>query len=89
MIDRLNANRPLIDAGMSSSGQPKSARAASNKDEDVSVHVNYASLIEKAVHEPENDAQRVQEARELLRSGRLESPENIRQAAENILRYGV
>lgn len=88
MIDKLNANRPLIDSGMSS-GQTKSARAFKGKDEDVSVHVNYASLIEKAVHEPENDARRVQEARELLLSGRLESPENIRQAAENILRYGI
>ncbi len=88
MIENINANQPLIDSGMSS-GQPNSARALPNKDEDVSVQVNYASLIEKAMQEPEGDAQRVQKARELLLSGQLESAENIRQAAENIVKYGI
>ncbi|UCF15707.1 MAG: hypothetical protein JSW59_20115 [Phycisphaerales bacterium] len=55
----------------------------------MSVHVNYASLIEKAVQEPEKAAQRVQKARELFLSGKLESPENINEAAKNILKYGI
>jgi len=88
MIEKMDTSQPLIDSGMPS-GQPNSARALANKDEDVSVHVNYASLIEKAVQEPESDAQRVQTARELLLSGRLERPENIRRAAENIVKYGI
>ena len=88
MIEKIDASRPLIDSGMPS-GQPNSARALPNKDEDVSVHVNYASLIEKAVQQPEDDAQRVQAARELLLSGQLDRPENIRQAAENIVKYGI
>lgn len=88
MIDKINASQSLFDSGKAS-GQPSSARAIPDKDEDVSVQVNYASLIEKAVQEPENDAQRVQKARELLLSGKLESPENIGQAAENIVKYGI
>ena len=88
MIEKLDTGQPLIDSGMPS-GQPNAARALPNKDEDVSLHVNYASLIEKAVQEPEDDAQRVQTARELLLSGQLERPENIRQAAENIVDYGI
>ncbi len=88
MIEKIDTNQPLIDSSLSS-GQPKSARALRDKDEDVSVQVDYASLIEKAVQEPQNDAQRVQKARELLLSGQLESPENIRQAAENIVKYGI
>ncbi len=88
MIEKINTNQPLIDSGMSS-GQPNSARALPDKDEDVSVQVNYASLIEKALQEPESDAQRVHKARELLLSGQLESPESIRQAAENIVKYGI
>ena len=88
MIEKINTNQPLIDSGMSF-GQPNSARALPDKDEDVSVQVNYASLIEKAMQEPENDAQRVHKARELLLSGKLESTENIRQAAENIVKYGI
>ena len=88
MIEKLDASQSLFDSGVPS-GQPNSARALPNKDEDVSVHVNYASLIEKAVQEPENAAQRVHKARELLLSGKLESPENIGQAAENIVKYGI
>ncbi|UCE48646.1 MAG: hypothetical protein JSW47_00570 [Phycisphaerales bacterium] len=88
MIGEINTNQPLFDSGVSA-GQPNSLRAFPDKDEDVSVHVNYASLIEKAVQEPEKDAQRVQKARELFLSGKLESPENINEAAKNILKYGI
>ena len=88
MIDKLDTNQPMIESGLSS-GQPKPARAIPNNDADVSVQVNYASLIDKAVQEPKGDAQRVQRARELLMSGQLESPENILEAAENIVKYGI
>ena len=88
MIGEINTNQPLFDSGMPA-GQPKSARAFADKDEDVSIHVNYASLIEKAVQQPEKDVQRIQKARELLLSGQLESPENTREAAENIIKYGI
>jgi len=88
MIDRIDTNQPMIESGLSS-GQPKSARAIPNNDADVSIQVNYASLIDEAVQEPRGGAHRVRQARELLRSGQLESPENIREAAENIVEYGI
>ncbi len=88
MIDRLDTNQPAIDSGLPSA-QPKSARAIPDNDADVSVQVNYASLIDKAAQEPKDGVQRVQQARELLLSGQLESPENIREAAENIVEYGI
>ena len=88
MIDRIDTNQPMIESGLSP-GQPKFARAIPDKDADVSIQVNYASLIDKAVQEPRDGAQRVQQARELLLSGQLESPENIREAAENIVEYGI
>lgn len=88
MIDKVDTNQPMIESGLSS-GQPKSARAIPDNDADVSVQVNYASLIDKAVQEPKGDAKRLQQARELLLSGELESQENIREAAENIVEHGI
>jgi hypothetical protein len=38
---------------------------------------------------PQTDIDAIQRARELLLSGQLESPENIRTAAENILELGI
>ncbi len=88
MIDKVDTNQPMIESGLPS-GQPKPARAIPDNDADVSIQVNYASLIDKAAQEPEGDAQRVRQARELLQSGQLESPENIREAADNIVEYGI
>lgn len=73
----------------SSSGQGNLPRIPPQNDADVSVQVDYASLIEQAMQQPEEDAQIVEQARELLLSGRLESPQNITEAAENIARFGI
>jgi len=54
--------------------------------------VDYGTLIEEAKSaeaDPRAEAEAVTEARELLLSGQLETPENIRSAAENIVRLGV
>ena len=89
MIDKIGTNnQPLIDSG-SSTGQPNSSGAIRGNDVDVSIQVNYASLVDKAMQPPETDDQRVQQARELLLSGKLDSMDIIREAAENILKYGV
>jgi hypothetical protein len=56
---------------------------------DASLQVTYDSLIEKAKEMPQEDAEAVERARRLLLSGRLESPENIRAAAENIAEFGI
>jgi hypothetical protein len=88
MIDKLASNQPMIESSVPS-GQSKPAKAVPNSDADVSVQVNYAALIDQAVQEPEDDAQRLERARELLQSGQLDSPEIIREAADNIATYGI
>lgn len=62
-----------------------------NNDADASLQINYASLIDEAVKLKinENDAEAVKQARNLLMSGKLESPENIKAAAENIIDIGI
>ena len=56
---------------------------------DASLQADYASLIDKAMQTQESDASAVQKAKELLLSGQLDNPENIRQAAENIIKFGI
>jgi len=88
MIDKLDTNQPMIESSVSS-GQSKPPKAIPNNDADVSIQVKYAALIDEAVQEPKGDAKRLERARELLLSGQLESRENIREAAENIAKYGI
>ncbi len=89
MIDKIGINnQPLIESG-SSTGQPNSSGALRGNDVDVSIQVNYASLIDKAMQPPKTDDQLVRQARELLLSGKLDSKDIIRAAAENILQYGI
>jgi len=88
MIDKIDINRPLFESGVSP-GQANPPRALPKSGEDVSVQVDHASLIELATQSPQDDAQRVQRARELLLSGQLETPQNIREAAENIVKFGI
>ena len=89
MIDKIGPNnQPFIESG-SSSGQPNPPGAIRGNDVDVSVQVDYASLIDKAMQPPEPDDQLVRQTRELLLSGELESEKIIREAIENMLKYGI
>ena len=89
MIGKIQTNqiRELLEE--LSSRQLNSAGNVQNSDADVSLQVNYASLIDQAMQAPEADVDVVAAARELLLSGQLESPENIRAAAENIIDFGI
>lgn len=75
--------------GKSPPKQLNSAGALSNNDADASLRANYASLIDEATQIPDTDTNTVQQAQQLLLSGQLESPENIRAAAENIITFGI
>ena len=72
-----------------SSKLPASAAAVSGNDGDVSVQVDYASFIDTAMQTPKTDSQAIENAKQLLLSGQLESPENVKQAAENIITFGI
>ncbi|MBA7695909.1 hypothetical protein ES703_104550 [subsurface metagenome] len=89
MIEKIDANQIADILGKSSSKQPDSAKTPTNDGVDASLQVNYASLIEKAKQTSQTDPKAVQLAEELLLSGQLESPENTRAAAEDIITFGI
>ena len=89
MIDKIGNNKIQDFFEKSSSKQTGSADALPNNDEDVSVQVNYASLIDQEMQISQTSADTVQRARELVLSGRLDTPANARRAAEHILNYGI
>ena len=89
MIEQISTNsQPLFESG-SSTGQPIPSGAIRGNDVDVSVQVNYGSLVDKAMQQPQNDDQQVQKARELLLSGKLDSDQIIKETIENLLKYGI
>ncbi|MHC4666483.1 MAG: hypothetical protein ACYS9T_11115 [Planctomycetota bacterium] len=73
----------------SSYKQLNSAKALSSNDADASLLINYASLIDKATEISQVDAEAVQRAQELLQSDEIDSPDNIRKAAEDIIGFGI
>jgi hypothetical protein len=89
MIGKIQANqlRELLQA--LSSRQPGSGNPVTNTDADVSVQVNYNSLIDMAMQPLPADDDVIASARRLLLSGKLESTENCRKAAENIIKFGI
>lgn len=89
MIEKIDANQIADILGESSSKQPGSAKTPTDDGVDASLQVNYASLIEKAKQTLPTDPKAVQRAEELLLSGQLESPENIREAAEDIIKFSI
>jgi len=58
-------------------------------DADASLQVRFGDLINQAKQAAETDTDAVREARQLLASGQLTSPENIASAARNILSFGI
>ncbi len=89
MIEKVDSNQIQGFLEKSSSRQPNSTAALPDNDVDASIQVDYASFIDRAMQTPQTDSRAVQKARELLLSGELESPENIQQAAENIVNFDI
>ena len=56
---------------------------------DATVRSEYASIINKALETEELDLQAVLEAQEALDAGLIDTPENAKDAADNILRDGI
>lgn len=89
MIEKIDTSQIQDILGKSSSGQPDSAKAPSNIGADASLQLNCDSLIDRAMQTPQTDDEAVRQAQELLLSGELESQQNIRAAAENIVNLGI
>ena len=88
MIDKIEIHQSLLDSAVSSK-PTKTGPAHTDNNTDVTVQVDNANLINKALQIPESDLQQVEKARELLLSGQLESPENFFEAAQNLYDFGV
>jgi ribosome-binding protein aMBF1 (putative translation factor) len=58
-------------------------------DSHATLQVNFGDMVRRAREASDVEAQALERARELLASGRLTSPENIRAAAENIVTFGI
>lgn len=89
MINKVNNIQIQDLLGKPSSRQADKSGVEPSEGVDISLQADYASLIEKAKQLPQDDGKAVEAARQLLLSGKLESPENIRAAAENIIKFGI
>jgi len=85
MIEKINNNQISDILKDSSSKQPQETTDPASD----SLQVDCEALIEKAAQPPEEDGDAVQRAQQLLLSGRLDSPQNIRAAAEKIVKFGI
>ena len=88
MIEKIGTNQIQEFLDKSSKQTDPTSRSTTNEP-DVTLQVDYAALIEQAKQIPEADPTAVERAAELIESGRLDSPENIQAAAENIVDFGV
>jgi len=92
MIDKININQipdPRRAGDGSSADQPNRTKQVANDKADATLQIDYARLIEQAIQSRETDTDAVQKAKELLQSGQLDNPANIREAAANIIKFGV
>ena len=88
MIDKIEIHQSILDSAASSK-QIKTGSSHTDNNTDVTVQVDNANLINKALQIPESDPQLLERARELLLSGLLETPENFLEAAQNLYDFGV
>ena len=89
MIEKIENNQVPDILKESSAMQSSPSNISAKTGLDVSLQISYDSLIEQAKQIPPEDASVIQQARELLLSGQLDNPENIRAAAEAIVKFGV
>ena len=88
MIDKININPIRFDD--SSSGQPLQRQTGPvGQQGDAVLQVKFDRLMEQARKVPADDTEIIHRAQELLRSGQLETTANIKEAAENIVKFGI
>ena len=69
--------------------KPNNSAANEDLQADSLLSTDYASLISEAIQASVEDSTVLERAGELLSSGRLDSPQAARTAAENILKSGI
>lgn len=89
MIGKIHNNQIQDVLTRPSAKHSESKKALSDIGVDVSIQVDYASLINKANQIQSSDTEAIEQARKLLLAGKLESPRAIRAAAENMTILGI
>jgi hypothetical protein len=89
MIDNIHNNQVAHMMGKGPLPHTDAPNKRLSDESDATIQVNFGEVIDQARQSAKADADAVGKARELLRSGRLTSPENIRSAAEGILTLGI
>jgi hypothetical protein len=89
MIDKININQISDHFDGSQAGQQNRPKAVSNSQADATLQIDNARLMEQAINSQPTGTDAVQKAKELLQSGQLDNPANIREAAANIIKFGV
>ena len=89
MIQNINANAIQEIQAKPTQRDGQGACRSSSAEVDATLQVQYAPLVAEAIRISESDVEAVQRAKELLASGQLDTVENIRQAAQDLLDYGV
>lgn len=87
MINNITPNTP--GSGLEPSKKTDPVESEPVDTSDATVRSEYASIINKSLETEELDLQAVQEAKEALDAGLIDTPENAKDAADNILRYGI
>lgn len=89
MINKINHN-PIADLLRDAAARPAQTRLASvDSGADASLQVSYEPLVAQAGQESVDHAAIVERARQMLLSGELDTPENIRAAAKNMIKFGI
>ena len=89
MIDKININQISDHFDGSSVGKSNHSKDITNNEADATLQIDNARLMEQAANSQPTDADAVQKARELIQSGQLDTPANIKEAAANIAKFGV
>lgn len=89
MIENININQAGNMLGQSPIANPDPAKARNQDASDVDLRVDFASLVNQATESAQTNIEAVEEARQLLRSGQLITPQSVRSAAQNMLEFGV
>ncbi len=89
MIEKIDISKIQEPLEKASSKQSGPTSPVSKNNEDVSVQVDYASLIEQATQPIQTDTEVIQRVRMLLESDQLESEENILEAIKNMVMFGI
>ena len=89
MIDKIDKGQIHEILANLASRQNHSIESLEKNCPDASLQIDYATLIKRATEIFQTDPAAIDEVRQLLSSGELESADNYRKAAENITELGI